>query len=58
MKTHVVEYKGVKIYYYEPIYKVGSLHFPDFQEAKKYIDHLTKEREEENNYYPTKTKPQ
>lgn len=53
-----MEYKGVKIYYYEPIYKVGSLHFPDFQEAKKYIDHLTKEREEENNYYPTKTKPQ
>ena len=54
----MVEYKGKKIYYYEPIYRVDHLDFPDFQEVKKYIDHLTKDEEEEKNYYPTKTKPQ
>lgn len=58
MRTHIVEYKGIKIYYYEPIYKVGDLHFPDFQEAQKYVDYITQEQENKNNYYPTKTKPQ
>lgn len=58
MKTHIVEYKGLKIYYYEPIYKIGNLDFPNFEEAQKYINHLTKDEEEKNNYYPTKTKPQ
>ena len=58
MKTHIVEYKGIKVYYYEPLYKVDHLDFPDFDEAKKYIDEITKEQEEQNNYYPTKSKKQ
>jgi len=56
VKTHIVEYKGVKIYYYEPIYRVDNLDFPDFDEAKKYVDFITKEEEEQKNYYPTKNK--
>ena len=58
MRTHIVEYKGIKVYYYEPLYKVGNLDFPDFDEAKKYIDKITQEQENLSNYYPTKTKPQ
>lgn len=58
VKTHIVEYKGIKVYYYEPLYKVDSLDFPDFDEAKKYIDKITQQQEDLNNYYPTKTKPQ
>lgn len=58
MKSHIVEYKGIKIYYYEPLYKVHDLDFPDFDEAKKYVDFITQEEEEQKNYYPTKSKKQ
>ena len=48
MNSHIIQYKGYNIYYYEPLYKVNDNWYTSFSQAKKYVDQLTEN--DENNY--------
>lgn len=48
MNSHIIQYKGYNIYYYEPLYKVAENWYTTFSQAKEYIDELTKD--DDSNY--------
>ena len=48
MTSHIIQYKGYNIYYYEPLYKVENSWFKSFPQAQKYVDKLTEY--DPNNY--------